>query len=280
MDGSEAIEHVKDTPVVEVGADDELSEDVSSDATSISVGDSDGFAEGAILQVDDELMRVVSVSGDTLEVERGVNGTKAKSHAAKSTVEHQVNVIEVERGVGGTTASGHAVKVAVYEMGNEVVVVRGVFGTEAAGHEVNTEVFNGPIAPADSITGEGEGFPPCGQLKPRPAVPAAEVTVAGSVDVTMGDNFFDSGGNQNPTFKLAAGSAVTFNFANNGKAPHNMRVAGADGEYDNDDDSVSDPDLIVPGQTGALQFTAEAAGTFDYRCDFHPDQMKGSITAE
>jgi uncharacterized cupredoxin-like copper-binding protein len=280
MDGSEAIEHVKDTPVVEVGADDELSEDVSSDATSISVGDSDGFAEGAILQVEDELMRVVSVSGDTLEVERGVDETKAKSHAAKSTVEHQVNVIEVERGVGGTTASGHAVKVAVYEMGNEVVVVRGAFGTEAAEHEVNTEVFNGPIVPADSITGEGEGFPPCGQLKPRPAVPAAEVTVAGSVDVTMGDNFFDSGGNQNPTFKLAAGSTVTFNLANNGKALHNMVIAGPDNEFDTEDDIVSDPDTIPGGQAGALEFSADGAAEYQYHCQFHADQMKGSITVE
>jgi plastocyanin len=37
---------------------------------------------------------------------------------------------------------------------------------------------------------------------------------------------------------------------------------------------------MTAGETGVLQFTAAAAGSIDYRCDFHPDQMKGTITVE
>jgi plastocyanin len=107
----------------------------------------------------------------------------------------------------------------------------------------------------------------------------AEIEVTGAVDVSMGDNFFDFDGNRNPTFRIPAGTAATFNLTNDGSAIHNMRIAGDDGEYDTDDDSVSDPGLMPSGSSGTLQFTP-AAGTYDYRCDFHPDQMVGQITAE
>ena len=41
---------------------------------------------------------------------------------------------------------------------------------------------------------------------------------------------------------------------------------------------VSLPDLIPGGATGTLSFTVAQPGTYPYRCDFHPDQMKGEIT--
>jgi plastocyanin len=94
--------------------------------------------------------------------------------------------------------------------------------------------------------------------------------------VTMTDNKFAPG-----DFTVPAGSSVTFNLTNDGAAIHNMRIAGDDGEYNSDDDAVSDPDLVNGGDTAVLEWTApEEAGEVDFQCDFHPTDMLGTITVE
>jgi plastocyanin/heme-degrading monooxygenase HmoA len=99
--------------------------------------------------------------------------------------------------------------------------------------------------------------------------------------VLMDDNFFaiEEGGEENPTLSVPAGEETTLTLENVGVAPHNMRVAGADGDYNTDDDAESDPALITGGQSGEITFTLDA-GDYDYQCDFHPDAMKGTVRAE
>jgi plastocyanin len=98
----------------------------------------------------------------------------------------------------------------------------------------------------------------------------------GNLAVSMGDNFFEP-----KEFTVGAGETVTFDISNDGTAIHNMRVDGGDGTLNNDDDTVSDPELFTPGATGTLTWTApDQAGTIDFRCDFHPTDMTGTITVE
>ncbi len=95
-------------------------------------------------------------------------------------------------------------------------------------------------------------------------------------DVTMADNLFDPA-----EFAVPAGAAVTFNLTNDGAAIHNMRVSGEDGEYNTDDDGVSDPDIVNGGGTAVLEWTApDEAGEVNFQCDFHPTDMLGTITVE
>jgi plastocyanin len=95
-------------------------------------------------------------------------------------------------------------------------------------------------------------------------------------DVSMGDNFYEPN-----EFTVSAGATVTFNLSNDGTAIHNMRVDGGDGEYNTDDDTVSDPDLMNAGDTGTLTWTAPSeAGEVIFQCDFHPTDMFGTITVE
>jgi plastocyanin len=102
-----------------------------------------------------------------------------------------------------------------------------------------------------------------------------------SFDVSMGDNFFEYEGEENPTFTVAPGATVTFNLTNDGAAVHNMRVAGEDNEYDTDDDAVSDPDIVSAEDTATLTWTApDEPGEIDYQCQFHPIDMLGTITVE
>ncbi len=102
-----------------------------------------------------------------------------------------------------------------------------------------------------------------------------------SFDISMGDtlepeitNFFEA-----DTFTVSTGQEVTFTITNDGVAIHNMRIAGADGEYNTVDDTVSDPELFQAGDTGTLVWTApDETGEIIFRCDFHPIDMVGTIT--
>ena len=79
-------------------------------------------------------------------------------------------------------------------------------------------------------------------------------------------------------FTVAPGQKVTFNLSNDGTVPHNMRIAGPDGEYMTDDDTLVDPEILNPGDTAVLKWTAPSEpATIIFRCDFHPDSV-GAIT--
>jgi hypothetical protein len=103
---------------------------------------------------------------------------------------------------------------------------------------------------------------------------------AGALALTMGDNFFDLDGERNPAIPVTAGEETTIDLENTGQAIHNMRIAGADDEYNTDDDFVSDPDLFAGGDTGSITFTLDEPGTYNYRCDFHPLEMVGTLEAQ
>ena len=91
----------------------------------------------------------------------------------------------------------------------------------------------------------------------------------------MKDNLFAQ-----TSYTVKAGQKVTFDLTNDGKLPHNMRIAQADGNFDGPKSVVADPELIGSGKKGTLSFTPAAPGTYQFRCDFHPDQMKGTITVQ
>lgn len=97
-----------------------------------------------------------------------------------------------------------------------------------------------------------------------------------SFDVSMGDNFFEPG-----EFSVPTGATVTFNLTNDGAAIHNMRISGEDGDYNTDDDGLSDPDLVSGGEEAVLEWTApDQPGEIAFNCDFHPTDMVGTITVE
>ncbi len=170
--------------------------------------------------------------------------------------------------------------VAIDEDAGSVEVERGALGSDALEHEDGVEVYNGPLAPPEGpILGLPGTTPPCGQRNAQPvATPGPPIQVTGDVEFTMGDNFFDLGGSVNPTLEIAAGDTVNFTVPNTGVAIHNLRIAGPDGQYNTDDDFVSDPNLILGSAQGTLEFTFGEAATFPYQCDFHPLEMLGEVT--
>ena len=124
------------------------------------------------------------------------------------------------------------------------------------------------------------GETPVPTISPQPDVTQeveAQVTEAtdGVIETEMGDNFYTRN-----NLKVGLGETVTISATNEGLAVHNFRIAGVDGEWNTDDDIVSDPDAVLAGGTAVLEFTPEAAGTFTFRCDFHPLESGGVIVVE
>ena len=103
----------------------------------------------------------------------------------------------------------------------------------------------------------------------------------GPIAVTMNDNSFDP-----EEITVSAGSTVTFDITNDGGAIHNMHSAGPDGDYtedfcDGSADPCSDPDRVRGGDKALLNWEVpDSPGEVGFRCDFHPQQMTGTITIE
>ncbi len=78
---------------------------------------------------------------------------------------------------------------------------------------------------------------------------------------------------------VAAGGKVKFNLSNAGTVPHNVRLAGPDGQYNTADDVQIGPQVVNAGENATFEWTApERAGTLAFRCDFHLNT--GTITVE
>jgi len=134
-----------------------------------------------------------------------------------------------------------------------------------------------------AVINEDEGQATEGTPTPTAAAsptPEPSPGAPGALAVEMGDNFFTFEGAQEPTIPVPAGEETTIDLTNVGIAIHNMRVAGVDNNYNSDDDFVSDPELFSGGDTGTITFKIDETGTYDFRCDFHPDQMKGKVQVE
>jgi plastocyanin len=115
------------------------------------------------------------------------------------------------------------------------------------------------------------------EIEPQPASPqevddAVTEAVDGVLQTATGDNFFTLN-----NLSVPLGETTTIEVVNEGTAIHNMRIAGPDGEFNTADDSVTEPDLISGGGTGAVEFTPTLAGTYTFQCDFHPTEQGGVI---
>jgi len=103
-----------------------LAADVSADATTITVADAGSLASGATIKIAAEKIKINSVNGDALSVQRGVEETTAVEHPKDTTVTEQGDMIQVKRAQKGTTAEKHNIKAEAVEQGNEATVERGV----------------------------------------------------------------------------------------------------------------------------------------------------------
>src|SRR4030042_6340343 len=91
------------------------------------------------------------------------------------------------------------------------------------------------------------------------------------IRIEMRDNLFSPN-----DITIRANQKYIFELRNRGKAPHNLRIAGPDLEFDTEDDIASE--LIDGGKTGTLPLEMTVTGTFPFRCDPHAVEMEGTLT--
>jgi plastocyanin len=139
--------------------------------------------------------------------------------------------------------------------------------------------FVGAFASTD---GEGEAAVVAESPTPRDTPPpGGSPTPGAGVEVVMRDNSFEP-----DEMTVQAGTTVTFEITNEGRALHSMHIAGQSGDYAEDfceggGDPCSDPNRLAGGDTATLIWDAPAEpGEVDFRCDFHPRDMTGTITIE
>jgi plastocyanin len=93
--------------------------------------------------------------------------------------------------------------------------------------------------------------------------------------VVMKDNVYEPA-----QVTLPVGKKFRINLTNEGPAfAHNMRIAGPDGEFETDDDLASEPRDQRVGAAGELVGQIDTPGTYNVRCDFHPEQT-GTVTVQ
>jgi cytochrome c oxidase subunit II len=164
--------------------------------------------------------------------------------------------------------------------------------------DMRFEVIAMPEAEFDAWVQEQGGLETVGCCRdlqgndPQPADPVDETpdnagsptpTPVGDV-IELDDNVFVFNGEENPTLTAAAGTDVTFALDNTGTALHNLHIAAGD-DYASafcnatGDDPCSAPPRINGGDGGSITFNLPA-GTYDYRCDFHVDEMSGTLEVQ
>ncbi len=159
-----------------------------------------------------------------------------------------------------------------------VLIAAGLLLLAAACGDDDDDGGNGDNGGGDTATAA-----PADDIETQPAVPQEvddEVTEAagGAIQTVAADAPAFSYTPNN--LKVALNETTTIEITNEGAALHNFRIAGPDGEWNTDDDTVSDPDLILGGDTAVVEFTPTLAGTYTFRCDIHPDVQGGVIVVQ
>jgi plastocyanin len=146
-----------------------------------------------------------------------------------------------------------------------------LFAAGCSGDDEEEEVTATPVPPPAAS--------PTGVLtQPEPVQPLdAEFTEAtdGVIEITIQGAVFV--GNK---LRVGVGETVTLDVTNRDGQPHNLRLAGFDGEFQTEDDALTDPDPIAANGSGSLEFAPAVLGAYTFRCDYHPGSMGGQVVVE
>ena len=143
------------------------------------------------------------------------------------------------------------------------VATLAIGGTAAALYdEGNKEVKSAPTPVAATTPGGGA------------TAPAGD----GGPEIDMTDNKFS-------VTELSIATGGTININNKGSAIHNVHVSDASGTYSTAFCKAAGPDACskpasVPAGSAATLAISLPAGTYSFRCDFHPTEMTGKLTVK
>jgi len=129
--------------------------------------------------------------------------------------------------------------------------------------------------PAATATPKATATPAATATPKATATPAATASPAAGatqIDVTAQGFAFDK-----TTIQVTAGQPFTIKMDNKDTAVHNVHIYTQKGGTSI---AVTDPQAIPAGSSGTLTTTITQPGTYYFQCDFHPEQMNGTLTVK
>jgi plastocyanin len=152
----------------------------------------------------------------------------------------------------------------------------GVLSIAACGGDDENEIETSPTlsVPQDTAPAPTAALQP----QPEPSQPLDDQVSAvagGLIEMTTAGALYAPN-----HWTMTLGETVTIKVTNADTQEHNLRLAGLDGQYDTDDDAITSPSPIAPGESGELTFVPQVAGSYAFRCDFHPDSMGGQVEVQ
>jgi plastocyanin/mono/diheme cytochrome c family protein len=126
------------------------------------------------------------------------------------------------------------------------------------------------IQASSPITGSSQRV--CGQKAPAtPPPPSGPLEVKTEWTEVTTDNVFSV-----TRMGVPAGQQVTLTQQNNGQALHNWALQGVT----NTNGQPIKTQIIPGGKTDTITFTLTAPGTFNFICEVHPTEMKGTLEVQ
>jgi len=122
------------------------------------------------------------------------------------------------------------------------------------------------------VTAGSSGTPGGGRATPTPDPRVAGLTPDTTLSIEAGDNFF-----QPTELAGAAGDVIELKIDNIGAVTHNLRLAGLDNEYETGDDFGGQPLTIGAGEEATVVVKIDEPGAYNFRCDFHPIEQRGTL---
>ena len=132
-----------------------------------------------------------------------------------------------------------------------------------------------PTRPAATATPARTATPAATATPARTATPAATATPAvgaAEIDIVAAAFAFNK-----KTIEVTAGQPFTIKLDNQDSATHNVHIYTQKGGTSI---AVTDPQAVSPGSTGTLTTTITQPGEYYFQCDFHPEQMNGTLTVK
>lgn len=122
---------------------------------------------------------------------------------------------------------------------------------------------------SSSSNGSGSTATTAAAAPTTTAASAAPTTTAATSAAGAGSTTLVAQGISFNTTKLnfKAGQKVTVTIQNKDSVEHNFTFEAAKANKD-----------VEGGETAKATFTVPAAGTYEFHCEYHPNQMKGTVT--
>jgi plastocyanin/mono/diheme cytochrome c family protein len=115
----------------------------------------------------------------------------------------------------------------------------------------------------------------CGQRAPEEPEDTGPVEVRTDWQIVATDNKFDI-----TRMGAPVNTPVTVRLQNDGAALHNWNVQNVQGANGQPIIIGPPPTFLAAGQSGSITFTITTPGTYNYICDVHPVDMKGTLVVQ